>query len=243
MCETYCGKDCMVKQMSGENEQQNEQTEEKTEIAQSVPFLGEWLSYLFWLVIFKGLAIFLTLETLAELWFPALYVPGWILSVLCTVARCLVLLKLGSENHRYRLSGICGFVIAFFNAVFALIPEASILITDLIVAVIFMMGEYYEYTGHAEVLQQVDVVQSKKWRKLWKWYIGMYAAWMGSILLIVLLMFLLHGPGRLLTVLSLNIVIGVFVLVIFKVVYVVCLHRSAKIFLEYFNNQFYDGIR
>lgn len=236
----------MESPMSGEIEKQNAETEEKAEIAEishSVPFLGEWLSYLFWLVIFKGLAFFLTLETLAELWFPVLYVPGWILSILCTVARCLVLLKLGSENHRYRLSGIYGFVTASFSAVFALIPEASILITDLIVAIIFMMGEYYEYTGHAEVLQQVDVVQSKKWRKLWKWYIGMYVAWMGSILLIVLLMFLLHGPGRLLTVLSLDIVIGALILIIFEIVHVVYLRRSAKIFLEYFNNQFYDKLR
>lgn len=62
----------------------------------------------------------------------------------------------------------------------------SILFWLNISVVILFMGEYYEYTGHAEVLQRVDAVQSEKWRSLWKWQVGMVAAMIGLFVVFIM---------------------------------------------------------
>lgn len=234
----------MIEQQNAEVVEKAKSEQIKAQIAQSAPFLGKWLSILFWVTIISILAGILRYKKIAEL-VPALYSLGWIISVLCMIARGLVLLMMCSESFRYFKSGICSLVAAIFNALPAIIISGAIddlilyfflFVVELILFVTLFVGEYYEYTGHAEVLQHVDIVQSEKWRKLWKWYIGIPIVLIGCLILVYLLpdsqywrtsnIFVLNVLLIVLCVVS----IGVFIVAILKYVY---LYRTAKIFKWY----------
>ena len=83
-----------------------------------------------------------------------------------------------------------------------------------------MVGEYQEYMGHSELLWDVDVELSDKWRKLWKWYIGCFLVLLASIVVILLSLIL----GLLVTLAA---TIVLLVIMIVKLVY---LYRTAMIF-------------
>ena len=217
----------MLEKQNAEAEYKAE-SESKAEIVQTAPVLGKWLSVLFWLNISTILANFLANKYIAE-WIPILYMSGQMISILCTMACGIVLLKLGKENDRYTYSnryiysGGCCLVAEMLNVVFAIFPAMQIILLELISVIIVIVREYYEYTGHAEVLQRIDFELSEKWRMLWKWYIGLFAALIGSVFLVYLLP-LLGFLALLATIIVLVIV------VILKNVY---LYRTAKLFQEY----------
>ena len=83
-----------------------------------------------------------------------------------------------------------------------------------------LVGEYFEYAGHAALTEPVSTGLSQQWERLWKWYIGMFLALMGSLVLSLLLSFV----GFLL---ALAAAIGFWVVSIIKLVY---LYRTAKLF-------------
>ncbi len=199
----------------------------KKRITQKALFLGKWLWILFWLVIPATLTGFMTNETIVG-WFPSLNLPGQILSTICSVAYGLILLKLSSEDEHYRTSGICFLVVAAVSVVVVCISGGRndvtwTLILTLPAAVVSLFGEYHEYMGHAEVLNSVDTELSEKWRNLWKWYIGLFAALVGVIIVTLI--------APILGMLTLLIVsIGILIVSILKLVY---LYRTAKLFREY----------
>ena len=86
--------------------------------------------------------------------------------------------------------------------------------------VIAYVGEYQEFCAHAEVLEGADNDLSGKWRTLWKWYIGSFAALFGSILLMVIIPVL--GMLAMLAAVITMVVVG-----ILKLVY---LYRTAQRF-------------
>ena len=194
--------------------------------AEKAPFLGKWLWILFWLVIPQSLASLLTSDLFAGQ--PVLGSLGQIMQLIYLLGCGLVLLKLSSQIARYRTAGIYFLVGGMINAAFSIIPVPAagsalavfLSLISLVSGVFLLVGEYQEYMGHSELLWDVDVELSDKWRKLWKWYIGCFLVLLASIVVILLSLIL----GLLVTLAA---TIVLLVIMIVKLVY---LYRTAMIF-------------
>ena len=199
----------------------------KTAIAKRAPVLGKWLWITFWLIIPSTIGNIMANENTAKL-LPGLLIPGQIINAICALAYGAILLKLGSEEDRYRTAGICSLIAGVSSALAAIINGGAdgvtwILIFTIPAAIVAIVGEYNEYMAHSAVLSGVDNELSEKWEVLWKWYIGLYLGIFGSILLMLIIPVL----GA---IAVLGTTIGTVVVSILKLVY---LYRTAKIFREY----------
>ena len=199
----------------------------KAAIAKRAPILGKWLWIIFWLIIPGTIGSLMANESTAKI-LPGLYMPGQIINAICSLTYGAILLKLGSEEDRYRTAGICALIAGGVSAVVAMITgtgeeAAWTLLFTLPAAVVAMVGEYNEYMGHSAVLSGVDNELSEKWEVLWKWYIGLFLGMFGCI--IVMLIIPILGA-----IAILGCAIGTIVVGILKLVY---LYRTAKIFREY----------
>ena len=199
----------------------------KAAIAKRAPVMGKWLWIIFWLVIPSSIGSIMAHETTAKI-LPGLFIPGQIINAICSLIYGAILLKLGSEEDRYRTAGICALIAGASSALAAIINGGSdgatwILIFTIPAAIVAIVGEYNEYMAHSAVLSGVDNELSEKWEVLWKWYIGLFAGIFGSILL--MLIFPVLGA-----IAVIGATIGTVVVSILKLVY---LYRTAKIFREY----------
>ena len=199
----------------------------KAAIAKRAPVLGKWLWSIFWLVIPSSIGSIMAHETTAKI-FPGLFMPGQIINAICSLIYGAILLKLGSEEDRYRTAGICALIAGVSSALAAIINGGSdgatwILIFTIPAAIVAIVGEYNEYMAHSAVLSGVDNELSEKWEVLWKWYIGLFLGMLGCIIVMLILPIL----GA---IAILGCAIGTVVVSILKLVY---LYRTAKIFREY----------
>ena len=199
----------------------------KAAIAKRAPVLGKWLWIIFWLVIPSSIGSIMSHETTAKI-LPGLFMPGQIINAICSLIYGAILLKLGSEEDRYRTAGICALIAGTSSALAAMINGGSdgatwILIFTIPAAIVALVGEYNEYMAHSAVLSGVDNELSEKWEVLWKWYIGLFLGMFGCI--IVMLIIPILGA-----IAILGCAIGTIVVSILKLVY---LYRTAKIFREY----------
>lgn len=219
----YCGKRGRRDVMPDYRRRKQEAEADRREmLARKAPFMGKWLWVLFWLWIPSAIIGVLTSDVVVEA-FPALATPGVILRLICNAAYGVILLRMSSECERYRLAGIFLIVPAAVNALSALVKGPLALLILLPAAVLALVGEYQEYTAHGEVLNQINETLSEKWHTLWLWFIGIYIALIGS----VLLMLIFPGLGLLVALAAL---IGLIVVSILKLVY---LYRSAQEFRRY----------
>lgn len=200
------------------------QTERKPTV--NVPLLAKWTNILFWLIIVSTVANFLTSENATNA-VPVLAFTGQILNIASTAAYGVVLMKIALESMHYRNSAICCFITAVISV--AVIPisddtESFIAISVVIVSVVInMIGEYYEFIGHTDVLRDVDRALSDKWFKLWKWYIGTFLGMIGGTVLAVIIPLI----GMIVVLAS---TIGTLVVSIVKIVYV---YKMSKAFQNY----------
>lgn len=199
----------------------------KAAIAKRAPVLGKWLWVIFWLVIPSAIAGVMTNESVVKL-DPALYMPGQILNAVVAAVYGVSLLKLGAVEDRYRTAGICTLVAGGISTLISLItgtaqPPVATLLLSVPAAVVSFVGVYNEYMAHSTVLVGVDNELSEKWEKLWKWYIGLFCAMMGSLLVLLIIPIL----GALVILAA---AIGVIVVSVLNLVY---LYRTAKIFRQY----------
>ncbi|MBQ8238313.1 MAG: DUF3795 domain-containing protein [Oscillospiraceae bacterium] len=199
----------------------------KAAIAGRAPVLGKWLWILFWLIIPNEIAGLMTHEMAVEM-VPALYIPGMILDVTVLTVYGVILLKLASEEERYRTAGICSLIANAASILIAVVsgggetPTWTLLISLPASAASFF-GVYNECMAHSAVLTGVDNLLAEKWEKLWKWYIGLLCAMIGGIVVMLILPLL----GVIAMLVS---VIGTAVVGIVKLVY---LYRTAQIFRNY----------
>ena len=200
------------------------QTERKPTV--NVPLLAKWTNILFWLIIVSTVAKFLTSENVTNA-VPVLAFTGQILNIAATAAYGVVRMKFASESMHYRNSAICCFITAVISV--AVIPisddtESFIAISVVIVSVVInMIGVYYEFMGHADVLRDVDRTLSDKWFKLWKWYVGTFFGMIGGTVLAVIIPLI----GMIIVLAS---TIGTFVVSIVKIVYI---YKMSKVFGKY----------
>ena len=207
-------------------------------LGEKAPFLGKWLWLLFWMVIPQALASLLNSDLFGPepvFRYTYLFVPqyvirflGILLQVIYYLGYGLALLKLSSAVDRYRTAAICCLVSGAISLLSFLLPALTsgdglpllLGFMNLIGGIIMMVGEYQEYMGHSELLEDVDIELSDKWRKLWKWYMISFGVLLGSVV------FLIIGPILgLLAALAGG--VGLVVVVIIKLVY---LYRTAMIF-------------
>ncbi|MCH5274677.1 MAG: hypothetical protein J1E65_02465 [Lachnospiraceae bacterium] len=195
------------------------------DITQKALFMGKWLWILFWMIIPASLADIMTINLVA-LRFPLLYMVGLILKFTCSIGYGLIILKMSSENGRYRKSGLCYLIAAAINTIAFLTPGKGIevlLILTLPATVIALFAKYHEFMSHAEVVYDVDADLTAKWIMLWKWYIRILCIMIGGSIAGVITRFL-----SLLVILAGS--IGLIVVSILQLVY---LYKSAKAFREY----------
>ena len=189
------------------------------------------LDALLWLVVPGTIAGFLSDEALSTHW-PDLALLGEILGILCSVVYGLLLLSLAKVNGGYRAAGACTlFVVAAGVIVQVLggsgdphnVERSIALILTFLSGVAALVGEYTECTSHAEVLEPVDIALSQRWRRLWKWYVGLFLGTFAGILVALFSQWL----GLLVMTAS---TVGSLVVAILKLVY---LWRTARTFREY----------
>ena len=189
------------------------------------------LDALLWLVVPGTIAGFLSDEALAAHW-PDLASLGEILGILCSVVYGLLLLSLAKVNGGYRAAGACTlFVVAAGVIVQVLggsgdphnVERSIALILTFLSGVAALVGEYTECTSHAEVLEPVDMALSQRWRRLMKWYVGLFLGTFAGILVALFSQWL----GLLVMTAS---TVGSLVVAILKLVY---LWRTARTFREY----------
>lgn len=204
----YCGKRSRRDGMIDRREQKAaEQAAQRAELARKAPFLYKWLSILFWLVIPATVASLLGMEAMADA-APGVYLVGKYLTVVCSVAYGLVLLRLAKENRTYQTAGVLRLVAAAASLLLVLLPVANwTVIISLPAAVAGLVAAYHEYMAHAGVLRGVDDDRAEKWRLLWKWRLALLIAPFASI--VVILIFQLLGVLVLVAALIGNLVIGI----------------------------------
>ena len=197
------------------------QTERKPGV--NVALLAKWMRILFWLIIISTAANLLTSENVTNA-APPLASAGQILNIAANVAYGVVLLKIASESMNYRNSAICRFITV--AVAIAVIPisdntESFIAIPVVILSIVMdMVGEYYEFMGHAEVLRGADRTLSYKWLTLWKWYIGTFLGMIGGTVLAVMIPLI----GLIVVLAS---AVGTLVISIVKIVYI---YKTAGVF-------------
>lgn len=188
------------------------------------------LKVLFWLVVPGTIAGFLSDEALSTHW-PDLALLGEILGILCSVVYGLLLLSLARVNGGYRAAGVCTLFVAVAGIIIQSlgggdprnVERGIALILTLLAGVAALVGECAECTSHAEVLEPVDMELSEKWRRLMKWYVGLFLGTFAGILVALFSQWL----GLLVMTAS---TVGSLVVAILKLVY---LWRTARAFREY----------
>lgn len=201
------------------------QQREQERLAQRAPVLGKWLWIMFWLIVPAVFAAVMGNDGLKV--DPTVHMAGRILNNICSASYGAILLKLASEEDRYRRAGICALISAAAGLLLIAFsePDWSLLIT-LPIAVVALVGEYNEYHAHAAVLAGVDNELAQKWTRLWKWYIGLMVGGLGCILLMLIV-------PRLGLVLLLSGGVAMMIVGTLKYVY---LYRTARVFRLYSDN-------
>jgi hypothetical protein len=197
------------------------------DMARRISVLGKWIWPLFWLIIPRLIASLMTNENIAGS-IPSAFILGQILSAACSFVYGFILIKLALEEDRYKTAGICTLIGGTASVLIACISGSAdtpvwTLLISIPAAIVTLIGDYHEYTGHSIVLSDVDYELSEKWSSLWVWYIGMHGALLGSLMLVVIAPVL----GLLVTF---GAAIGLIVIGILKLVY---LYRTAKVFGDY----------
>lgn len=138
--------------------------------------VGKWLWIYFWMLIPSLIVSFMTNNTIVQA-LPGLKFPGEILSILVSVAQCVLLFLLAKEekNYGYAAWAVVGLVV--IGAV--TLPLSEEALRDLpVLSALLLMGAavleaavvFYECKGSMTVLIGVDDSLAEKWQKLWKRY-------------------------------------------------------------------------
>ena len=179
---------------------------------------GKWYQSLFWLLIICTVARTISNGEGDGM----LYTLLWFVNVLATAAYGVVLLKMISLSAHFRMAGLCKVASAVIGILSVAVSELSIavvLIVVIMAAVVDIVGEYQEFSGHADFVCDKDLVLSEKWLRLRLWYIVMLAGLTGGVVCGVLLVL----PGL---IILLACGIGLVVVSIVKIIYV---YRTARL--------------
>lgn len=205
-----------------ELQMRNKATLQQAEIRLSV--LSKYIPQLFKLT--KTLIACTVLQMLLKRFIPHLeqwtLIPFFILHCL----HAIVLLQMTTIHSRYRLAGLIALVVTPLTSLSKLLPQSSAFVFTILIAgsVLEIVGKRYEYTSHADMLEDLDSELAQKWRNLWNWQMLSYCCVLMSTLIARLTMLPLF-----ILLLSCS-ALALAVISCFEWVY---LSRSARIFLDY----------
>lgn len=141
--------------------------------------VGKWLWIYFWMLIPTFIAAFLTNDSVVQV-LPGLKFPGEILSILVSVAQCVLLFLLAKEEKNYGYAAwamVPVIVISVPDVIyhagyFKTSPSLThiLAIMSLLAAASTAVMSYFECKANRNVLTDVDARLSEKWRKLWGQY-------------------------------------------------------------------------
>lgn len=141
--------------------------------------VGKWLWIYFWMLIPTFIAAFLTNNSVVQV-LPGLKFPGEILSILVSVAQCVLLFLLSKEEKNYGYAAwamVPVIVISVPDVIyhagyFKTSPSLThiLAIMSLLAAASTAVMSYFECKANRNVLTDVDARLSEKWRKLWGQY-------------------------------------------------------------------------
>lgn len=141
--------------------------------------VGKWLWIYFWMLIPTFIAAFLTNNSVVQV-LPGLKFPGEILSILVSVAQCVLLFLLAKEekNYGYAAWAMVPVVVIsvpdviYHAGYFKTSPSLTrtLAIMSLLAAASTAVMSYFECKANRNVLTDVDARLSEKWRKLWGQY-------------------------------------------------------------------------
>lgn len=154
------------------------------------PFLGIWLWRYFWITIITLVPALISNDSVVAL-LPALEIPGMIGSLLCSLISLFILWKLGTVQRQYRIASILVLVSTGLSLLLLLFVE-NVPYSQLIGVVLFLIlcvgllivAAYFELTAHRLLLSGVDDKLSARWRKLWRWTVGLVVTIVVTVLLI-----------------------------------------------------------
>ena len=181
---------------------------------------------LFWLVIPQSLASLLSGNILpAE--YDGLLLLGQAFQLIYYLGCGLVLLKLSPLLSRYRTAGVC-YVAGGVVSAAALLPVSddagglamAVSLATLLGTLALLAAEYQECMGHSELVEELSPDLSRQWRRLWKLFIGCYAALFVSVML-------LFVSALLALFVTLAGTLGLLAVMILKLIY---LYRTASLF-------------
>lgn len=185
--------------------------------AEHASLLSEWLGRLFWVFI----ALFVVNFIVQQIKAPAIL--SAVVSLVRGVAVGYILLQLAPVHKGYWTAGCFSVILSIVDAATSQLPDDALNLSILILIpalVASFVQMYFEYTTHAAVLAGLDEDFSGKWRRLWKWTIGLLAGLFGCIL--VMRLEPMFG-----LVLMLLVAIA---LVVTAILYVVYLRRMEQLF-------------
>lgn len=199
------------------------EAQKKQELQAKAPVLVRWISVLFWLFIPQIIANLMTDDNVTKV-APALWMPGVLLTMACTLIYGAALWKMQSIDRGYRTAAICNFVVGLGNLVNFVTSNAYLQVfIALGLLALSLASCYVEYNTHAEVLVPTNMPLAQQWRQLWKWNLWC----IGGLVLVFVLVLLAPILALLLT---LAVAIAVIVLQVLKLVY---LRRMANHFRQY----------
>ena len=198
--------------------------------SEKAPFLSKWLWLLFWLVIPQALASLLSGNVIPAD-YSALLLLGKIFQLIYYLGCGLVMLKLSPILSRYRTAGLCYLIGGVVTTATDLLPvsdETSTLalwisLAGLLGLLLLLAAEYQECMGHSELLEDLNLDLPRQWKKLWKLFIGCYAALFVS----VMLLFVSALLGLFVTLAG---TLGLLAVMIVKLIY---LYRTAMFFRHF----------
>ncbi len=199
----------------------------KKSIAKRSIVLGKWLWILFWLLIVSVISSVFGNQSFMNS-APSIYMFGSVLNILCSIIYGIILIRLRSEEDRYRLAGIFKLVSGGIGILLAAVVNISLLnwlviLLSIPSVIVGFIGEYNEYKAHSIVLFNIDDILSYNWEKLWKWYIGLMCGMIGSLLLTTLIPII-----GLIAIFAVS--VGLIIVGITKLVY---MYRTANVFRLY----------
>lgn len=203
--------------------QENKSEETVKNLTVDIKLLAKWTGILFWLIILQTISGVFTSENVEKA-VPALAAAGGLAKAVFTAVYGAVLLKIASESIRYRSAALCCFMASMAGLILAgvsnSIDSPAAVAAAFISVVIGMLGEYYEYMAHAEVLDEVNWDFSRKWYKLWKWYLATFLGIIGGTVVTVMIPFI----GMLIVLAS---TVGNLAVSVGKIIYI---YKMSKVF-------------
>lgn len=191
-CETcqllpHCGMNRGKSRIPQDRIRQREDARAREELlARRSPVFGRWLWLLFWLVVPSTIASIMTNDSLGGS-IPSVRTPGLVIQALTLLANGLILLRLSKLEEDYKAAAVCILIGAGIGFTTNLIcggrEEAWTLLLTIPATIVNLVGKYKEYGAHAAAAAEVDCDLSEKWETLRKWFVIVYIAMIGSLLL------------------------------------------------------------